>query len=69
MHHRMTVLDPRCPDQWARLEVEYGATRERDQPDVGYRAPLIIQLDAPRELSPAQLADVEQQILARHDHG
>ncbi|GJE78152.1 hypothetical protein [Methylorubrum suomiense] len=66
MCHRATVLDPRDPDQWARIEVEYETLREPDDPSVGYRAPLHIQLDAPRELTPAQLADIEQQILARH---
>ncbi|MFC7661672.1 hypothetical protein ACFQWF_01555 [Methylorubrum suomiense] len=39
MCHRATVLDPRDPDQWARIEVEYETLREPDDPSVGYRAP------------------------------
>lgn len=66
MSHRMTVLDPRDPDEWDRIEIEYDAFRERNDPSVGYRGPLHIKLDAPRDLTAAQLADVEQQILARH---
>ncbi|WP_273288193.1 hypothetical protein [Methylorubrum populi] len=66
MTHRMLVLDPRDPDEWDRIEVEYDARRERDDPSVGYRGPLHIKLDAPRDLTAAQLADIEQQILARH---
>ena len=65
MAYRMTVTDPRDPD--ASIDVDYDARRGRDYPEVGWRAPLEIEVDGIDALSIAHQADIIDQIHARHE--
>ena len=68
MCYRLTVTDPRDPDEWDTLDIEYEARRDRDDPSVGYCGYTEFFIDFPPDLSAAQIDEIARQVRDRHVH-